>query len=306
MPLSNRPGVAGALYRFWQRSYASDYISLGFLAVGWVLIQITAKPFHQMFTLDNVSIQHPFAVVERVPVLWSIIYAGIIPLLILFAWGSIFHPGAHKFHVTVLGLLVALTLSSFITDVIKNAVGRPRPDLISRCKPEKGTAEHLLVTFKVCTQTNLHILDEGWRSFPSGHSSFSFAGLGYLSLFLAGQMHVLRPGTDLGRFLISLVPLMGAALIAMSRLADYRHDVYDVSCGTLLGLVVAYFSYRRYYPSLRSVHCDVPYSRSDAGGFAKLADDEERHMQGSRPRSREWGSADETHPLTEISSSRLP
>lgn len=124
--------------------------------------------------------------------------------------------------------------------------------------------------------------------------------------FLAGQMHVLRPGTDLGRFLISLVPLMGAALIAMSRLADYRHDVYDVSCGTLLGLVVAYFSYRRYYPSLRSVHCDVPYSRSDAGGFAKLADDEERHMQGSRPRSREWGSADETHPLTEISSSRLP
>lgn len=119
-------------------------------------------------------------------------------------------------------------------------------------------------------------------------------------------MHVLRPGTDLGRFLLSLVPLMGAALIAMSRLADYRHDVYDVSCGTLLGLIVAYFTYRRYYPPLRSVRCDVPYSRSDVDGFSKLADDEERQMQGSHLRPREWGSGEETYPLTEMSSSRLP
>lgn len=116
--------------------------------------------------------------------MWSIIYAGVIPLLIILVWAALFCPDAHKVHVTVLGLLVTLALSSLITDIIKNAVGRPRPDLISRCKPEKGTAEHLLVTFAVCTQTNGHILEEGWRSFPSGHSSFAFGGLGYLSLYV--------------------------------------------------------------------------------------------------------------------------
>ena len=31
-------------------------------------IQIFATPFHRMFSLDNKSIQYPFAVVERVPV----------------------------------------------------------------------------------------------------------------------------------------------------------------------------------------------------------------------------------------------
>ena len=35
----------------------------------------------------------------------------------------------------------SLLLTSFITDVIKNAVGRPRPDLIARCKPVSLTQE---------------------------------------------------------------------------------------------------------------------------------------------------------------------
>lgn len=114
--------------------------------------------------------------------MWSVIYAGVIPLIILVLWGIFFRPDAHKFHVTVLGLVVTLAVGSFITDLIKNAVGRPRPDLIDRCKPGRGTPDHELVTYTVCTQPNQHILDEGWRSFPSGHSSFAFGGLGYLAM----------------------------------------------------------------------------------------------------------------------------
>ena len=56
-----------------------------------------------------------------------------------------------------------------------------------------------------------------------------------------------------------MAPLIGAALIAISRLEDYRHDVYDVTFGSILGMAMAYFSYRRYYPALRSVRCDEPY-----------------------------------------------
>lgn len=72
-------------------------------------------------------------------------------------------------------------------------------------------------------------------------------------------MHVFRPRTDLARVLVALAPLIGASLIAISRLEDYRHDVYDVTAGSLLGMTVAYFSYRRYYPSLRLARCDEPY-----------------------------------------------
>jgi len=163
--------------------------------------------------------------------------------------------------------------------VVKNSVGRPRPDLLSRCKPRAGTPEHELVTIEVCTEVQHRMLHDGWRSFPSGHSSFAFSGLGYLALFLAGQMHIFRPGADLFRVLWALFPLIGAALIAISRCEDYRHDVYDVTIGSILGGLVAFFSYRRYYPRLSHPRCSSPYlSRADASnakGFERIHDEEE-------------------------------
>lgn len=193
------------------------------------------------------------------------------------AWALLARPGTHKAHVTILGWFISLILTLFITDVIKNAVGRPRPDLIARCKPEPGTPANQLVTFQVCTEKDHHVLHDGWRSFPSGHSSFSFSGLGYLALFIAGQCHVYRPRADLARVLLALTPLLGAALIAISRCEDYRHDVYDVSVGSVLGMAVAHYTYRRYYPALRSKGCATPYPNpaDEVRGFVKAKDDEE-------------------------------
>ncbi len=188
--------------------------------------------------------------------------------------------------------------------MIKNMVGRPRPDLLSRCKPAPGTPTHALVTIAVCTETTRHVLQDGWRSFPSGHSSFSFAGLGYVSLFLAGQMSIFAHGSssggggersslsehaekvirgDLPRALLCLAPLLGATMIAITRCQDYRHDVYDVTIGGLLGWTVTYWSYRRHWPRLSSSRCDEPYAGPpgsdgtslDDRGYGRVRDEEE-------------------------------
>lgn len=116
---------------------------------------------------------------------WSVIYAGVVPCIIIALWSAVLRRDPHLTHVSILGLLGTLFVTAFVTDIIKNAVGRPRPDLLSRCQPEKGTPEDTLVTYTVCTGTNQHILNEGWRSFPSGHSSFAFAGFGYLSQYVS-------------------------------------------------------------------------------------------------------------------------
>lgn len=202
------------------------------------------------------------------------------PVVSLLLWIILTRPSTHKAHVTILGLFISLLLASFVTNVIKNAVGRPRPDLIARCKPAPGTPSNKLVMWTVCTETDHHTLHDGWRSFPSGHSSFAFSGLGYLSLVLAGQLRVFRPRTDLARVLLTLIPLLGAALIAISRCEDYRHDVYDVTVGSILGFLVAHFSYRRYYPALRSSRCDTPYPApgegdGGKGGKGRVKDEEE-------------------------------
>ncbi|OAG09243.1 PAP2-domain-containing protein [Paraphaeosphaeria sporulosa] len=277
-PITQSPGILGAAARFWERSYASDYVGLAILIAGWLVLQLHGEPFHRMFSLDNLSIQYPHAEVERVSVTWLFVYAGAVPLGTLVAWALVVRPGTHKAHVTILGWFISLILTLFITDLIKNAVGRPRPDLIARCKPEPGTPDHQLVTYKVCTEQDHHVLHDGWRSFPSGHSSFAFSGLGYLALFLAGQCHVFRPRTDLARMLLALAPLLGAALIAISRCEDYRHDVYDVTTGSLLGILVAYYTYRRYFPPLRHGKCATPYPNpgDSTTGFNKLKDEEER------------------------------
>jgi len=180
--LFQQPGVGGAIARFWARSYAPDYVGLILLEAAYLLIQFFVEPFHRMFSLDDRSKSYPHASVQRVSVQWNLIYAGLVPCLIILAWAVTLRLGVHQIHVTILGLFISHALASFLTDVIKNAVGRPRPDVIARCKPAKGTPGHELVTIDVCTETDHHTLHDGWRSFPSGHSSFAFAGLGFLAL----------------------------------------------------------------------------------------------------------------------------
>lgn len=281
-PDGNNGGALGAIASFWTHSYAPDYVGFIGLLTAYILIQFLVEPFHRMFFINDLAISFPHAEVERVSVPMNFVYALFIPLGFMILVNSFTRASFHKHHSTILAFAIALILSSFLTDVVKNTVGRPRPDLIARCKPASGTKKDVLVTIDVCTETDYHTLHDGWRSFPSGHSSFSFAGMGYTAFFLAGQLRIFRDKKDLGRALICLAPLMGAAMIAISRCQDYRHDVYDVCTGSALGFVVAFWSYRRYWPRLSSRDCDVPYpppgtemEDREERGWRRVRDEEE-------------------------------
>ncbi|SPQ23385.1 cee4baa8-96da-4e9c-b9d1-14fc891ba9d5 [Thermothielavioides terrestris] len=311
-------GALAAFSRFWHASFVV-------LLTAYLLVQFLVEPFHRMFSISDLRISFPYAEVERVPTSHSFIYSLFLPLAVVLVTNLLTRAPAHKHHVAVLGLAISLVLTSLLTDVLKNAAGRPRPDLLARCAPAPGTPRDALVSLAACTTTGTkdsrRRLHDGWRSFPSGHSSFAFAGLGYLSLFLAGQLRVFArvggydydhdhdhddgndglaggegPGIsrrgsmaqqhaehvvrgDLLRALVCLAPLLGATMIAVSRCQDYRHDVYDVSVGAVLGWTVTYWSYRRYWPRLSSGRCDTPYAGPPAaevaGRYGRLRDEEE-------------------------------
>lgn len=53
-------------------------------------------------------------------------------------------------------------------------------------------------------------------------------------------------------------------MIAISRLQDYRHDYADVMVGSLIGLVVAYVSWRRFFPGLSDPECAEPYTNNNS------------------------------------------
>lgn len=78
----------------------------------------------------------------------------------------------------------------------------------------------------------------------------SFCGLGYLSLYFAGRVNLFRFPGQLWKLVLFFIPLVTAAIVALSRVNDYRHHWQDVLVGSALGFGVALLVYLQYYPNL--------------------------------------------------------
>ncbi|OAQ25485.1 acid phosphatase/Vanadium-dependent haloperoxidase [Linnemannia elongata AG-77] len=255
---------------FW--SYGRDWALVIIVLAAFTYID-SLEPYHRQFSVKDVTIQHPFAKKETVPIWMAFVLAFIVPGIII-GCIAIFHRKSYTdLHNGLLGLFLAQALVLIVTDSIKITVGRPRPDFLDRCfeiydKAAAGTPigimsdpDNMLSSSSLCTRTDL--LKDGFKSFPSGHSSFSFGGLGYLSLYLAGKLHLFDERGHIYKSIVVLAPLILAALIAISRVDNYRHHWQDVTVGSIIGAVFAVFAYRQYYPSLgakKSAHPFAPRS----------------------------------------------
>lgn len=239
------------------RSYLPDWI-ITILLAGLLAIINKVDGFHREFSLTDTSIQHTFATSERVPMWLLGLVAVIVPAIILLVVSLVAYKSIWDAHNALLGFVLAHALTVTATTIIKVCVGRPRPDLIDRCQPRPGAANapvYGLATDAICTAD----YGDGFRSFPSGHASAAFAGLTFLALFLAAKTHLRRSPHALAVWIV-ITPLMAATLVAISRTMDYRHHATDVIAGSLLGLLIAYASYRLYYPPLSHPRCHLPYA----------------------------------------------
>ncbi|KAF2271106.1 lipid phosphate phosphatase-like protein 1 [Lojkania enalia] len=266
-------------------SYIFDYVIIVVLIVTFYVID-KIPPFHQPFSLDNYSLKYPFAEHERVTVFQLCLICVVFPAAII-AFYTLVIDGLFSHQTSmpqstgrlrrltgryrlkdrlwelncgILGLGVAVGAAFTVTGALKNAIGKPRPDIIDRCKITQENLEKWfeasaqekmkLATVALCTQTNDAILQDGFKSFPSGHSSTAFAGLFYLSLYLAAKMHVLDSKGEVWKTFIVLVPTLSAAVVAGTRIMDARHHPFDVLSGSALGILVAWAAYRQYFPPI--------------------------------------------------------
>ncbi|KAJ9121472.1 hypothetical protein QFC22_002088 [Naganishia vaughanmartiniae] len=217
--------------------------------------------YRRLFSITDKSISYPFAEHERIPVWALALIAGVFPLVVILLTAAFYTRSFYDAQVGALGLALSLGLTVTLTDIIKITVGRPRPDLINRCQPpETYTTNpvHGLTSWHICTRTDL--LNDGFRSFPSGHSSFGWCGMVYLALFLAAKMHVLNKRGYTFKSWILLIPIAAASLISVSRTMDYRHHATDVIAGAIIGILMAWYAYRQFYPPLAAERSHRPYS----------------------------------------------
>jgi diacylglycerol diphosphate phosphatase/phosphatidate phosphatase len=143
-----------------------------------------------------------------------------------------------------LAVTLAYSLNGLVTTYFKAIVGRPRPDFFFRCFPDgKGD------DYTGCVGNKRKYLD-GRKSFPSGHSSFSFACMGFMSLYIARKVNLFQ-GTKKGhswQLCVVLLPILIAATVAVSRTCDYHHHYEDVIAGSLIGAVISYLAFSLYFP----------------------------------------------------------
>lgn len=240
-----------------------DALYVGIIYILDMLYFEHIEPFQRQFSINDLTISHPFAEHERVPANVLLLWINILPLIIIPIFTVLFTPRPFKLYIvyiSLLGVFISMGTCVFVTDVLKNWIGRCRPDFLARCEPKEGLLDNVLYTAAdVCTSTDRAKLLDGFRTTPSGHSSMSWSSFGYISLWLNGQLNSSHIHKGAWRSILAFLPCLLAFYVALSRTQDYRHHFIDIILGSLLGSFVAWWSYRRYFPEIKSNTCYVPY-----------------------------------------------
>jgi len=181
-------------------------------------------------------------------------------------------------HLSVIVLGEILAASFFCSNAIKVFVGRLRPDFYAYCDYqgyrealESGNfTSYLALTdptrigdFANCRED----ASDARLSFPSDHSSISFCGLTYMAFFLVRVITLINfkhhsVGMLLS-FFSALVPTFSAALVAATRVVDYKHNVEDTIWGAMIGCFAAYVAFNANYQTRSGVtHSSIGYEEN--------------------------------------------
>ncbi|KAK7197953.1 phosphatidic acid phosphatase protein-like protein [Novymonas esmeraldas] len=134
--------------------------------------------------------------------------------------------------------------------VLKVYAGRLRPDYLSRLKTAGYTsADKKLpdpqtdLTFFCGLMAEHPALKEGRLSFPSGHSSTSFAVFTIVSLFFVAHLRPFARHASFARLMVCLLPLAVSTMCAVSRTRDNKHHFSDIIAGSLIGIASALLAF---------------------------------------------------------------
>ncbi|OVA14253.1 Phosphatidic acid phosphatase type 2/haloperoxidase [Macleaya cordata] len=227
------------------RTHMHDWLILLLLGAIVIVLNIT-HPFYRFVGKDMMTdLKYPLKS-NTVPV-WSVpLYAMLLPMIIFHGFYFRRRDVYDLHHAILAGLLYSVLITGVITDSIKNAVGRPRPDFFWRCFPDGKDVYDALGN--VICHGEASVIKEGHKSFPSGHTSWSFAGLCFLSLYLSGKIKAFDRRGHVAKLCIVLLPFLVASLVGISRVDDYWHHWQDVFAGGLLGIVVSTLCYLQFFP----------------------------------------------------------
>ncbi|CAK0784440.1 hypothetical protein CVIRNUC_007644 [Coccomyxa viridis] len=235
------------------RKYALDYVALLLMVIFLVMSEETVPFTRYIYHVDDQELwrySYPYHK-DSVPS-WSVpIIALCSPILVITLYSRIWRASRLEVHNAILGGLSCVIFTALVTNLIKLAVGRPRPNFVALCWPEGDVTWDTNSGLAVCSK-NAKNAAEGRKSFPSGHTSWSTSGLGYVTFWLLGKLRLYDGSSHIWKWPVALAPVAGALWIGFTRIQDNWHHWEDVSVGFLLGLGIAYAFYRQHYHGIAS------------------------------------------------------
>lgn len=185
--------------------------------------------------------------------------AGQLVLLVAFS-----HFVRREAHIALPMYCWAVGLTELVTELLKNYVGRHRPQYYEACGWDDET--HSCTWDPALMPDPTLPADEESHSFPSGHSSLTMSAGLMLTLYALGVLPAIQPRHRLGqqymiRLLtpLALLPTALAIFVAASRVRDNWHFPSDVITGVVLGGTCSVMVYQRYLvmPSARPGYAKV-------------------------------------------------
>lgn len=187
----------------------------------------------------------------------------------------------------IMGTSWACLLGSLFQVIIKQLIGGFRPYFLDICKPDISRAkshnetglngvgfQNIMYTIEICTQKDPFMIKNAITSFPSGHSTAAFAGFGFLFLWMNAKLKVWSDHKPaFWKLGLTILPLLGAVVIACSLTIDAAHNWYDIVGGCAIGTVMALASYRTTYASIWDWRCNhIPLQQTEAFWYGTEAD----------------------------------
>ena len=185
--------------------------------------------------------------------------AGLVPLAV-FIIAQIWIRSFQSLAFATLGLVYSLATGTLFQVVLKKTIGGLRPHFLSVCEPVipenyetvgHGFQNIMFHVSEICTGDQDKI-DNAIESFPSGHSNIAVAGLGYLAIYLFAHLRIqsLRRRASYWKMGFVFLPVLLATYLTSTLVLGYHHHGYDVIFGSLIGIVMAFFSYRMVFCSI--------------------------------------------------------
>jgi len=272
---TNGPGTVASAHKVTLfaliKHHLRDWLWIGVMIILELVDYFLIPPFKRFVNRSMMDdLRYPLKG-ETVPT-WSVgVIAVLVPFLV-FLIVYLKKRSIRDFHGAFLGLATAIVITALFTDGIKNLVGEPRPDFFHRCFPDGIEVYTNDDEQQVICHPNVseRAFRDAYKSFPSGHVSWAFAGLGYLSFYIAGKMSLFDRRAYSSRVFWVTFPLFVATLIGISRVNDYQHRWVDIIAAALLGTAMAYLCYRQFYPSVYAREwAGYPYEYQPQGVFSR-------------------------------------